>query len=110
MNTEARRAFADENGVWQQNPGEEPFGIRWDEIVSVTGYKIDGVTEVHIEVELDYEYGEYTQFHNQQPGFSQVIEAITKNVPLIEPGWFRRIAESGVNDPPITVWFRSAVG
>jgi hypothetical protein len=39
------RLFADSEGVWRQDSGK-PFGIRWEEIYRVTGYKLDCVTEV----------------------------------------------------------------
>lgn len=104
MEIEQRRVFADKDGVWQQGVNEERFGIRWTEISEVSGYKIDGVTEIITNITLDFDFGESFEFHDQQPGFAETIQTITKRLRGIDPNWFDSIVKAGVQDPPLTVW------
>ena len=48
------KLFADERGVWREDDPGHPFGIDWDEIECVGGYKLDVITEVYTVIELDH--------------------------------------------------------
>ena len=106
MGVEDYRVFADATGVWQQAASQEPFGILWDEIVEVSGYNIDGVTEIHTLVVLEYEYGEQFEFHDQQPGFEDTVAAMSDRLPGIDRGWLERVRAAGLDDPSVVVWSR----
>ena len=57
------RVFADHRGVWREDKLGHPFGIEWDEIVRIGGYKLDGVTELFTVVELDDPSGHFIEMH-----------------------------------------------
>jgi len=102
-----RTAFADERGVWTMGATGKPFGIEWDEIVCVSGSKLDGITEIYSCVALDFEYGEYFELDDAMPGFSAVVNAITEHIPGIPADWFDQIQRLSVNDDPLDVWKKS---
>jgi hypothetical protein len=101
------RLFADERGVWCEARPGQPYGIEWDEIVSVGGHKLDGVTEAYTVVELDFDYGEFVELQADSPGFSQVVHAITARLPGIAADWFQQIERLQLRESPITVWRRA---
>ncbi len=100
------KLFADARGVWSERTPGSPSGIEWHEVYRVSGYKLDGVTEVYTCVELDFEYGEFIELYHHWEGFDQVIAAITQRLPGIDPEWFHVVEQLGVADAPIVVWRR----
>jgi hypothetical protein len=102
------RLFADERGVWIEKTPGSSCGIQWNEVFSVSGHKLDGITEIYSScVELDFEFGEYIQFYQDWPGFEQVIVAISQRLPGIATNWFQQIEQLGVGDAPVEVWRRT---
>lgn len=99
--------YADNRGVWREDRPGSPFGIAWDEVHRVSGYKLDGVTNVHVCVELDWEYGEHLELYREWPGFHHVVAAITERLPGLASGWLERVEALGPHDPPIEVWRRA---
>jgi hypothetical protein len=100
------RYFTDAEGIWCEGAAK-PFGIRWDEIYRVTGYKLDCITEVDTCLEIDFEYGEFMELNGRFPGFNDVVDGITNRLPGIDPDWFQKVSGLGIDDPPIVVWHRS---
>lgn len=96
--------FADDQGVWRIGSSGRPFGIPWDEIVCVSGGKLDGITEVYTCVSLDFEYGEFIELDDTMTGFPEVIEAITRRLPGIPEDWFERVSQLSKDDDTIEVW------
>jgi hypothetical protein len=101
------RLFADDRGVWHESIPGQPFGIAWDEIYSVSGHKLDGITEIYTCIVLDFEYGDFIELYDSSPGFQQVVEAITRRLAGISPDWFTRVERLGVHDSPLEVWRRA---
>jgi hypothetical protein len=106
MSQDHPRLYADERGIWREDTPGQPFGITWDEIASVSAYKVNLVTEVWTMVVLDFEYGEWIELCSPWPGFAQVVEAITARLPGISATWFEEIDRLGVGEPVLTVWQR----
>jgi hypothetical protein len=100
------RLFADHRGVWREDKPGHPFGIEWDEIVRIGGYKLGGVTELFTVVELDHPSGHFIELHADWPGFAQVIDTISTRIPAIGSNWFDEINDLAVRSSPITVWHR----
>lgn len=99
--------YADDAGVWREDKPGRPFGIRWEEIASVGGYKLDGITEVYTIIELDFEYGEWFELRTDSTGFPEVARAVTARLPGIPSDWLTRIEGLGPRDAPVTVWRRA---
>jgi hypothetical protein len=100
------RLFVDERGVWRTDKGRLT-GIEWDEVYRVTGYKLDGVTEVYTCANLDWEYGEFIELYHDWPGFQQVVSEIAARLVGIDTNWFQKIEQLNINDPPAEVWCRT---
>lgn len=98
-----RKVLADEAGVWISEGGRR-YGIGWEEIYCVSGYKLDGITEIYTCVTLDFEYGEYFEFDNAECDIPGVIEAITQRLPGIPQDWFDQIHLLQTDDPPLEIW------
>lgn len=99
--------FADNKGVWRLAASGEPFGIEWGEIASVSGYRLNGITEVYTCIMLDFVYGDFFEFDDTMTGFSQVIGGITQHLPGISRDWFEQVTRLSINDNPLTVWTAS---
>ncbi len=104
------RQYADKRGVWREDKPGQPFGIEWSEIVRVGGYKLDGITEVYTVVELDFEYGEWLELHADEPGFLEVVRAISARLPGIPVEWLSEIERLKPREVPVTVWRRAEPG
>lgn len=105
------RAFADDHGVWRQDePGREPWGIAWDEIVDVGGAKLDIPTGAYTYIELAFEFGEWVELSADFAGFPEVVRAITARLPGISPGWFEEINRLDPQQAPLTVWQQAKPG
>lgn len=106
MSSSDPRLFADFRGVWREgNPGRASV-IEWDEIIRITGYKLDGITEVYTVLELDHPSGHFMELNADWSGFAQVVDAITLQFPDIRRTWFDEINELATESPPLTVWER----
>lgn len=101
------KVFADDRGVWREDKPNQPFGFLWDEIVSVGGYKLDGITEVFTVLELDHPSGHFMELHHDWPGFAGVVEAITQHLPGIDHDWFSRIESLSPRSDAVKVWQRA---
>lgn len=102
------RVFADDRGVWRQDePVGEPWGIAWDEIVDVTGAKLDTPIGVYTYIELAFEFGKWVELYADWLGFPDVVRAITARLPGISPTWFDDIDRLGPRQAPLTVWQRT---
>jgi len=99
-----RTIYADDAGVWATEGAGRRYGIEWDEVFAVSGYKLDGVTEFYTCVALDFEYGEFFEFDDANPGFADVVAAITQRLPGISEDWAVRLAQLSTDDPPLEVW------
>jgi len=98
------RLFADADGVWRQDKPDRKFGIRWDEICGVMGYKLDCVTEVDTVLELEFEHGHFIELNSTWEGFADVVTAITKTIPGLPVDWFEKIETLGADDDAIVAW------
>ena len=105
------QVFADDRGVWRRDePGREPWGIAWDEIVDVTGAKLDIPTGLYTYIELAFEFGKWVDVYADWTGFPDVVRAISSRLPGIAPGWFEEISQLGPSHAPLTVWQRAEPG
>ncbi len=102
------RLYADDRGVWREDRPGQRFGIEWGEIAGVGGYKLDGITEVFIVIELNFEYGEWLELHAEWPGFPEVVEAITGRLPGIRRGWLAEVERLKPREAPVSLWHRSS--
>jgi len=100
------RVWADEDGVWREDRPGFPFGIRWDEIHAVSGYKVDVIEEVDTIVELDTESGEFFELNSSVDGFDEVAKSITARLEGIDPRWLDSILRLSPEDEPVQVWPR----
>jgi hypothetical protein len=100
------KLFADDQGVWSQSEQGDITGIEWEEIFSISGYKLDGITEVYTVIELDFEYGEWIELNADWAGFHQVVDTIATKIPDLNPSWLQAIERLQVDEPPITIWQR----
>ena len=75
--------------------------------MSVSGHKLDGVTDVHTVVELNTPSGHWVELHGDWHGFQEVLDGITSHLPGIPVDWFSKIYNLQVEDAPITVWRQS---
>lgn len=107
MKQPAPMLSADDRGVWCESKPGTRFGIAWDEIYTVAGFKLDGISEVYNGVYLDFEYGEFIELYRDWPGFAQVVEAITARLPGIRPDWWQDVERLGIGEPPRVVWQRA---
>ncbi|MDY3560594.1 hypothetical protein R5W23_001839 [Gemmata sp. JC673] len=111
MTTDLPRVFADGRGVWrQEEPGQEPWGIAWDEIVCVTGAKLDVVDAVYTYLELAFEFGKWVEVYADWVGFPEVVRAITERLPGIRSSWYEEIERLEPRQAPLTVWWRAEPG
>jgi hypothetical protein len=79
------KLFADDRGVWSQPSQAQVSGIEWGEIYRISGYKLDGITEVYTVIELEFDYGEWLELNADWPGFRQVVDTISANLPDLDP-------------------------
>ena len=102
---------ADDEGVWcQHSPTPATrIGIRWSEILAVSAYKLDCVTEIDTVVTLDFEFGEYLELSSSFPGFEPVLSVIATKIPL-QSDWRGRMAALSPEDPPVLLWRIDALG
>lgn len=101
------RIFADDRGLWREDRAGRQFVIEWGEITQVSGYKLDGITEVYTVVELDFEFGEYVELFADWSGFADVAASISDRLPGIPPDWLEQIEKLGPRDDPVSVWRRA---
>ncbi len=93
---------ADDFGVWIK----DTLAIEWREIYQVSGYRVDGVTEIYTTVALDTDYGEFVELNDDCHGFDQVAQSIGERLPGIDPNWLAKVQQLGPNDAPIKIWCR----
>lgn len=101
------RLDADVAGLWCEDLSGNRFGMDWDEVHMVSGYKINEVNSESILIVLDYNYGESFQLISTSDGFDQVARSITEFIPGIDPLWLSWIRTSDINDPPLEVWHKA---
>lgn len=107
MSEDTQKLFADDRGVWGESEQGFVTGIEWGEIFRISGYKLDGVTEVYTVIELDFEYGEWIELNADWSGFRQVVDMISQKIPNLHPSWLQAIEGLQIDAPPLTVWQRS---
>ena len=102
------RLSADEWGVWREDRPGCPFGIRWDEIIGVSGYKdgytLDGFSAMYTVIELEHPSGHLFTLHTDWPGFDDVAAAIAAHLPGIQQDWLAEIEQLQLREAPVTVW------
>lgn len=99
---------ADDEGIWGVNLGsQKQYGIRWEEIYRITGYKLDGITETYTVIEIDFDWGEFIEINQIFPGFSEIVAAISRKVPGIRSDWFQTVETLRPEDKTITIWQRA---
>lgn len=101
--------FADERGVWSIGSRGKPYGIEWGSIACVSGHKLDGITEVYLCIELDFEYGEFFELNDSMSGFTQVVAAIGERLPGLATDWFEKLQGLSLGDAPLEVWKNAQV-
>jgi len=104
MHQEYPRLSADSEGVWRQDKPDRRFGINWDEIFGIVGYKLNCITTVDTVLEIEFEYGECIELNSSWDGFPDVVAAITAKIPVLRDGWFEEIETLGPGDEPIVAW------
>jgi len=97
----------DDRGIWREDDPGKSFGIAWDEIHSISGYKLDGITKIYTCVVFDWEYGEYLELNNDWDGFEKVLSAIPKHLPGILQNWYTKIEALTVKDESLIVWTKA---
>lgn len=101
------RLYADDRGVWREDKPGHPFGIEWDEIYRIGGYKLDCVTEIDTVLEIDFEYGEFVELNSTWDGFDSVVETIKSKIEGIDQSRFDQLAASNPADHPVSIWERT---
>jgi hypothetical protein len=104
MSAKLNRTWADDDGVWCERTPGRSHGIKWEEVYAVSGYKLDGITEVYAVICLEFFYGEFMEIDNEMQGFEDVVSAIGERLQGLDRDWFRRIDSLSVHDSPVTVW------
>ena len=98
--------YADDSGVWRKNRTGNPFGIAWSEITVISGYKLDGITQIYTVVELEHPSGHFLELYADWPGFTDVVLAVTARIPGIPADWVSRVEELEPRHGAVTVWHR----
>lgn len=96
----------DDKGLWVQDEPGKTFGMEWNEVYSVGGYKLDCVTELLTVLCFDTEYGEYFECNGDWVGFEELTRAVSAHLPKFPAEWFPAIESLTANDAPITIWTR----
>jgi hypothetical protein len=99
----------DTEGVWCSTKSGARYGIKWDEVFRIGGYKLDAITQIDTIVELDFEYGEFVELNSEFPGFDTAISTFARYVPSLPDNWYSRIAQLRVGDKDVTVWQRAEI-
>jgi hypothetical protein len=105
--TNAPVLTVDAEGIWREDAPGRRFGIAWDEIYCISGYKLDCMARVVAVVTLDWDFGEFFELMDDWSGFDEVVRMITSRVPGIDPGWIDRIRSLEPRQPGIEVWKRA---
>ena len=106
MPKELPRLFCDNLGIWREDKPGQLFGVKWDEITSICGYKLDGITEVYTVLELGDESGHWQELNAAWPGFDDVTQTITARLP-IPSGWLAELDRMNPQQTPVTFWQKS---
>ncbi|MCP3933702.1 MAG: hypothetical protein GY705_31945 [Bacteroidetes bacterium] len=95
---------ADDAGIWRQDDQKQKYGILWKEIYSISGYTIEYSKGPEIEIEFDFEYGEYFRINETWQGFNDIIASLNKKQLFFEEDWFEKVKAVGEDDDIYTIW------
>jgi len=104
MTKDYPRLFADADGVWREDKPDGRFGIRWEEIYGVVGYKLDGITEIYTVIELEFESGHNLELNSAWRGFGQVVASIGSRMLVLREDWFTRIERLAPRERLVVIW------
>lgn len=80
--------------------------IRWDEVRSVSGYKLDAIAEVISFVVLDFDTGEFLELPDSDECYPALLEGLGRYLPL-PPDWTSPLMAMGPDDQPVLLWSRA---
>ena len=83
-------------------------GIRWDEVATVSAYKIDAIHTTDTYLTFDTEYGEYLEIMSEEAEFQEVMAALDRFLNLPE-GWRARVEAATPDEDPIQLWSKEKV-
>ncbi|MCC2672341.1 MAG: hypothetical protein K0Q72_4813 [Armatimonadetes bacterium] len=104
MAEEKYRVFADERGVWREEPGRPAYGIDWDDITEVSAHKLDAMFEVCTIYTLEHPSGDSLEFNGTDEGAADVVAAIAGRLPGISADWGAQVDALSPDDDILTVW------
>ncbi|MEL6188411.1 MAG: hypothetical protein AAFU79_27625 [Myxococcota bacterium] len=83
----------------------DDFITPWSEIVAVSGYKLDCMTEILTYVTFEHECGEHFELENGAEGFDEVVSRLHTFLD-IPSDWFAAIERCSPDDDPVDIWTR----
>jgi len=104
MKNDDIKLFTDNEGIWCQESSGSPFGIKWNEIFSISGYTMEYFDTPEIEIEFDFEYGEYFRINETWDGFDNVVHAINKRSLFLEKDWLDKVRNVGEDAEIYIIW------
>jgi hypothetical protein len=100
------RISTDTEGVWRIDESGNKYGIRWNEIHRISGYKLDVITQVDTVIELDFEFGEFLELNSEFPGFFSAVKQFSSYIPNLPDHWFSLIDQLNAEQDALVVWQR----
>ena len=97
---------ADAAGIWRVDPIGRRFGVAWSEARQVVGYALDGITEVHLVLEIVTDTGHALELHADWPGFNLVAASLPARFPSLDRAFALRFQSLLPSDAPVVFWQR----
>lgn len=102
------KIVVDNERITIQSPnGRDCDSIRWDDVYSVSCYKVDAKSAVIRYMNFDYSWGDFVEVCDRMDGFDELAETIEKHLPNIRADWRSALKASGPKEPPILLFRRS---
>lgn len=79
--------------------------MRWEDLVSVSAYKVDAITSIITYIVFDHECGEYLEITDGNSIYELFIENLHKHLE-IPSTWHEVLSDALPGDDAIEIWTR----
>ena len=97
---------ADAAGIWRVAHSGHRFGVPWTAVHQLVGYALDGITEIHVVLEVVTDTGHALALHADWAGFTLVAAALPAHLPGFDPAFASRLHSLLPSDAPVVFWQR----
>ena len=100
------RVYADDRGLWREDEPGKAHCIKWKQISRIDAYIRDEADGSPAVLEIALDGRRYFGLDSTMPGFDEVVEAISRAMPGIDPQFPQAIRDLDPNDDALTLWKR----